>query len=179
MASLHDFLWDCTVDQLKFRLTLLGRKAPSPRKGDCIEAVKQAYAGGGLRELWNSLGELERLAVAEACHAPGHWFHEDRFRAKYGDCPVFYHIPEEDRFQSWRYESDPKHATRLHLLVFRSGGRQPAFIPDDLAARLREFVAEPAPARIRGSSAPPPHEGMALDRCRSLLRSHASHQPFL
>ena len=97
MASLHDKLWNLTVDDLNLRLQVLGSKAKSPRKADLIDAIKARLTGDAMRQEWNLLSELEKAAVAEACYTPNRLHLEDRVRAKYGELPPFLsHPPKRD-----------------------------------------------------------------------------------
>jgi hypothetical protein len=162
MHTLHDILWNSTVEILNFRLKLLNTKPKSVRKADCIDAIKQCYVARGLEVIWNSLGELEKLAVAEACHAPACRFDELRFKAKYKSLPPFYHVPSEDRFNSYRYENKAEHATRLNLCIFPLGRENGNVVPCDVAERLREFVPKPADAEIRTLAEPAEEAGLIV-----------------
>jgi len=161
MSTLHDLLWASTVEVLNFRLKLLKTKPTSQKKADCIDAVKQCYEGQGLEVVWSSLSDLEKLAVAEACHAPDHRFYPSRFRAKYGDCPQFYNIPASGRYNSYLYIHKAEHATLLHLLLFSVEQGQHE-VPSDLAARLREFVQEPADPEIQTLTEPQAENGLIV-----------------
>ena len=161
MNTLHDLLWASTVEILNFRLKLLKTKPKSQKKSDCIDAIQQCYAGRGLEVVWSSLSELEKLAVTEACHAPGHLFDPSRFKAKYGDCPKFYNIPEKDHYQPYRYTHKAEHATLLNLLLF-SHGQAHHEIPSDLAARLQEFVPAPTDSEIQTLTEPRAEDGLIV-----------------
>ncbi|MCU0782245.1 MAG: hypothetical protein MUF04_14255 [Akkermansiaceae bacterium] len=91
MASHHDFLWNCTVEELRARLTILAPNARLTLKAAVIDAIKAALDGEGLRRAFEKLDETERMAVAEAVHDPDHCHRPERFRAKYGVPAEFYH----------------------------------------------------------------------------------------
>ena len=154
MDTLHDLLWNSTVEVLNFRLKLLKTKPKNTRKSDCIDAIKQCYAAGGLELIWTSLGELEKLAAAEACYSPDCCFDESRFRAKYNALPPFYNVPEEDRFNSYIYTNKAENASRLNLILFSAAGEYGHVVPSDLAERLREFVPKPPDAEIKTLTEP-------------------------
>lgn len=161
MDTLHDLLWASTVETLNFRLKLLKTKPNSQRKADCIDAIKHCYADRGLQVVWSSLAELEKLAVAETCHSLDGRFNPIRFKAKYGDCPQFYNVPANDRYNSYRYIDKAEHSTLLHLLLFQSGHGQHG-VPADLAARLREWVPPPVDAKIQTLTEPKPEDGSTV-----------------
>lgn len=161
MNTLHDLLWASTVEVLNFRLKLLKTKPTSQKKADCIDVIKQCYEGRGLEIVWSSLSELEKLAVAEACHAPDHQFDPLRFRAKYGKCPQFYNVPESYRYNSYGYINKAEYATPLNLLLF-SHPQDQHEVPSDLSARLREFVQEPADAEIQTLNEPKVEKGLIV-----------------
>ena len=41
MDTLHDILWNSTLEVLNFRLKLLAAKPITAKKADCIDAIKQ------------------------------------------------------------------------------------------------------------------------------------------
>lgn len=161
MDTLHDLLWASTVEVLNFRLKLLKTKPKSPKKADCIDAIKHRYEGRGLEVLWSSLSELQKLATAEACHAFDHQFDPSRFTAKYGDCPQFYNVPESERRGSFYYSPKAEHATLLNLFLFPAG-RGPHEVPSDLAVRLSEFVPPPAETEVQTLTEPKPENDLII-----------------
>ncbi len=161
MDTLHDILWNSTLEVLNFRLKLLKSQPKSAKKADCIDAIKQCYTGRGLEDIWWSLGELERLAMVEACHALDYQLDLLRFEAKYGDAPLFYNVSEKDRYDSYRYLNKVEFATRLNLLLF-TRGRDHHAVPSDLAERLRDFVPEPVDAVINTLLEPKGEEGLIV-----------------
>jgi len=160
--TLHDHLWNSTVDALTFRLKLLKVKPSSTKKADCIEAMKRCYAGDGLNAIWSSLDEMEKLAVAEACHAPDCRFDQSRFKAKYGVSPRFYNVPENARLGSYAYINKSEYATRLNLLLFPLERERSHAVLSDVAERLREFVAKPADAKIKTLDEPKAEDGLLV-----------------
>lgn len=161
MDTLHDILWNSTLEVLNFRLKLLAAKPITGKKADCIDAIKQCYAGRGLEDIWWSLGELERLAVGEACHALDCQLDLSRFEAKYAATPLFYHVSEKDRYDSYRYLNKVEFATRLNLLLF-TRGRDHHAVPSDLAERLRDFIPEPRDAEIKTLLEPKEQDGLIV-----------------
>lgn len=161
MRTLHDILWDSTVDILNFRLKIFKVKPVSQKKADCIEAIKLCYAGNGLSAVFSSLDEMEQLAVAESCHAPGCRFDERRFKAKHGSVPLFNTAPKKNSY-GYRDEPKPEFATRLNLLLFPVSREYCHTVPSDLAERLREFVLMPGDAEIKTLDEPGEEEGLTV-----------------
>lgn len=112
-------------EHLAIRARLIADNVRCTRKAEYIDAIKGGYEGDGLMAVWQSLKEVERQAVAEACYAPLHHHDADRFEAKYGQKAVFCDLPESAPgcYRSDRDEA--KHATRLNLLFQRAGIQRP------------------------------------------------------
>ncbi len=72
--SFHDTLWNMRNEDLLLRLKLLKVKPEIKHKGGLIDTLKRAYAGDGLRRMWETLSELEQAAVAEAVYHSDHRF---------------------------------------------------------------------------------------------------------
>jgi len=66
--SFHDTLWNLKNDELLRLLKLLEVKPELQNKGALVDKLKAEYSGEGLRRMWESLSQLERLAVAEALY---------------------------------------------------------------------------------------------------------------
>jgi hypothetical protein len=81
MATLHDTLWNLTVDDLRYRLKFLDPGSKATRKSDFIDGIKTELTGPGLVATWNDLDETGRLAVIEAVHDADHRHHPVRFRS--------------------------------------------------------------------------------------------------
>lgn len=139
------------------RLKLLEVKPEIKHKGGLIDTLKRAYAGDGLRGMWDTLSELEQ--AAEAVYHSDHGFHGGKLAAKYGACPSFYDAPEHER--SW-YSSNPKYATRMHLFFFSTKETHNVYIPSDLADTLRSFVSQPEEAKPLGRDSPPGEQGLVV-----------------
>ena len=161
METLHDILWNSTLEVLNFRLKLLAVKPITVKKADCIDAIKRCYAARGLEDIWGSLAELERLAVLEACHAIDCQLDVRRFKAKYGSAPIFYKFSEKDRYDSYRPVKNAEFATRLNLLLFTSV-QGDHVVPSDLAERLRDLAPEPLDAEIKTLSEPKEEDGLVV-----------------
>jgi hypothetical protein len=141
MARRDDVVWWPTVEEALSRLTVrdlqvrartIATKVPS-RKPPLVAMLAEQLEGERLHALWGRLGELERAAIAEVVHSPDCWFDAARFRAKYGNDPDW---GERDRWSSW------VSASPLQLFLYDG------VIPDDLLARLREFVPCPLEAAL-------------------------------
>ena len=159
MASLHDKLWNLTVDDLNLRLQVLGSKAKSPRKADLIDAIKARLTGDAMRQEWNLLSELEKAAVAEACYAPNRLHLEDRVRAKYGELPPFFKPSTKvGSYPRW----DRKNPTHLILFLYPDLISRGYQIPHDLADALSRFVPQPPDLEISGMADPKEEEGLFL-----------------
>lgn len=157
--SFHDTLWNLKNDDLLQLLKLLEVKPEVRHKGALVDTLKAAYAGEGLRRIWESLSELERLAVAEAVYHHEHRFQGGMLAAKYGDRPPFYIEKEVKR---GRYIDNEKIPTRLNLFFFNNRDFYGVFLPADLADRLRGFVPEPKQAELSAVDAPPEEEGLTV-----------------
>ena len=68
------------------KLLPIGKPHPT-RKADMAAAIMGRLAGDPLRDVWEDLDEVQRLAVAEAVHDPDRRFRQDRFQAKYDRLP--------------------------------------------------------------------------------------------
>lgn len=153
-TALHDILWDLRNEDLTYRLKVLDIKPRSPRKADLIDALKAALHGEHLKQIWETLDDLQRNTVAEVCYDASTAYNPSRIRAKYGALPAFYNPPNGER--SSFYRSDPKYATPLNLFLFESRvwlGKR--IMPSDLARRLRGMIPEPPELRLPTLAAPP------------------------
>lgn len=157
--SFHDTLWNLKNDDLLQLLKLLEVKPELRHKGALVDTLKAVYAGEGLRRIWESLSELERLAVAEAVYHHEHRFQGGMLAAKYGDSPPFYIEKEVKR---GRYIGNEKIPTRLKLFFFYNRDFHGTFLPADLAERLRGFVPEPKRAELSVADTPPEEEGLTV-----------------
>jgi hypothetical protein len=145
MATLHEMLWNLTVDDLRYRLKFLEPGTKATRKGDLIEGIKAALSGARLRAAWEDLDETGRLAVIEAVHEPDHRHLPVRFRSKFGRNAVFHVLPEGQRHYSYQ---SPTNSTRLNVFFYSGGHGGPRVIPSDLAASLRPLMPEPSPNTV-------------------------------
>ncbi len=143
--TLVEALQNQTVDTLRPMMALLSVPKPRPtRKADMVEMVHQRLEEG-LRDIWELLDDIERLAVREAVHGNG-LFDGARFHARYGASPKG--LGPVARYGSLVTENE-----RLGLLFFRCGPW--TSIPPDLAACLREFSAPPPPVTLATADALP------------------------
>lgn len=165
MATLHDILWNLTVDDLRYRLKFLSPALKATRKADFIDGIKAAFTGPGLLAAWNALDETGRLAVTEAVHAPERMHDPVKFHAKYGRDAEFYTEPEDSR----RYSSyqTPQNSTRLNLFFYRDGYQGTLVIPSDLAERLRSIVPKPPSATVPYIPEPKAENGLMVRHTES------------
>jgi hypothetical protein len=146
MATLHEMLWDLTVDDLRYRFRFLAPGSKATRKAEFVDGIEAALSGPGLLAAWNGLDETGRQAVVEAVHDADHRHNPVRFRSKYGRDAEFHMMPENARsYYSWQ---SPQNATRLNLFFYPDGRDRSRVIPPDLAARLRPLVPEPPPVTV-------------------------------
>jgi len=161
METLHETLWNHTVEDLKVRLKLLNANAKTARKADLIEAIEESLSGKSLRDFWHSLPQPEQQAIAEACYSPDLTLHEERVTAKYGECPAFF-IPRKDqpesKFRSW----DPGDPSRWTALLFQPRYGSQHLIPDDLANNLRGLANQPEALTITPLPSPIDEEGLLI-----------------
>ncbi|GAA5481311.1 hypothetical protein [Haloferula sargassicola] len=180
MPTLHDTLWNQTVDELRYRLKFLAPASKATKKADFIDRIKAELSGPGLAMAMDQLDETSRLAVIEAVHNPGLFHDAPRFSAKYGRDAVFFTVPEKPGFSS-RYQT-PQNSTRLNLFFYYDGPSRSRVVPSDLAAALRPLV--PAPAAVTVPCIPEPvatedrwvrhTEGEALSELGAMLRLAAT-----
>lgn len=162
MSTLHDILWSMNNEPLAFRARLIADNVKCTRKAEYIDAIKRSYEGDGLMAVWQSLKEVERLAVAEACYAPLHLHDATRFEAKYGRKAVFYALPKPEPGSYISSRDEAKYATRLNLLLYADPEHRCYCVPDDLAQRLKSFFPKPPAAAVHIITAPEPEPGLVL-----------------
>jgi hypothetical protein len=176
MPSLHDMLWNLTMEDLRIRQRFLAPGARVTLKADLIGAIKGALEGEGLRRAYESLDETERLAVAEAVYNPDHLHHPERFQSKYGRPAEFHRRPPDVSEHSfWK---SAQNATALLGFFYAERHATALMIPHDLAARLRPIVAKPRAAELPAIPDPEPGdrsyvrhtESEALAEVGALLR---------
>lgn len=131
--SLGDCLNSYQVPTLKKLAGLLTSRPPI-HKAELVALIKKEMENPGrLRELWESLDELQQAAVAEAVHSPSRQFDAAVFRAKYGRDPNWGQISRYGQLE------DP---SLLWLFIYDNA------IPRDLQARLQPFVPPPRAAEV-------------------------------
>ena len=147
--TLQDGLTVRTVDVLKKLLQLLPIDKRPTRKAELIDAIASYLLGSGLKKLWNDLDTLQQSAVAEAAHLTNGYYNAEQFRAKYGDYPKW------GSRSSFSYSYNQP-AAKLDLF-FQPTNTYPSFLlmPQDLQAKLREFVPKPKELALESSAEPP------------------------
>ena len=142
-AKLEEALLAQHGDDLRAMMKLLPIGKPHPtRKADMAAAIMGHLAGDPLRDVWEDLDEVQRLAVAEAVHDPDRRFRQDRFQAKYD------RLPKGLKDVGYR-ESSP---LRLFLYGITRYNETPGVVPIDLAARLRSFVSKPPEVEVASTT---------------------------
>ena len=117
------------MEELKKLLALLPTAEKPTRKGDLADLVASHLEGDALAALWGRLDATQKSAVAETLYAADGQFDGVRFAAKYGDSPDW------GSSRGLGYDRTP---SRLSLFIYER------VIPEDLQARLKEFVPRPA-----------------------------------
>ena len=138
-----------TVDVLKKLLQLLPISERPTRKAELIDAIASYLLGPGLKKLWNDLDTLQQAAVAEAAHITDGHYYSAQFWAKYGD------YPEWGNRSSFGYSYNAP-AAKLDLFFQPTGTySHSSLMPQDVQAKLREFVPKPKEFALESSAEPP------------------------
>ncbi len=143
MKTLSQALARKTVDELKALATLLPQVARAGRKDELVAAILSHLGGEELRTLWDRLGEMQRLAVAQSLYTPDGLFDSQRFRARYGALPSFT-VAADDKKRSFGSRNEPP--TLLGLFLHKDDLQRS--LPLELCERLRRFVPEPPAASL-------------------------------
>jgi len=131
IATVSTALNQLTVAQLKPLAALLPVRDIPTRKPELVALVGRQMAGARLRELWESLDDIQKKAVSETLYAPDGVFNHARFKAKYGRLPNFGGHSRKD-------------ALLVALFIYNE-----QVIPQDLQEQLRAFVTPPDPPRLK------------------------------
>lgn len=150
MPSLHDSLWNLTLDDLRYRLRFLATRTKATRKADLVDGIKSALEGSGLLAALDELDETSRLALSEAVHSDDKRHHPIRFRSKHGRDAVFF-INAEKSYSSYQ---TPANSTRLNIFFYQDSAREYPIVPCDLALRLQPLLPKPAAASVPCIPAP-------------------------
>ena len=121
-----------TAEELRALCKLIPAKTPT-RKADMVDLIIGHLKGRGLRAVFESMTELDRLAVAEVVHSRYSTHRDDMFHAKYGGSPDF--------SRGTYRESD---VSPLRLVFMGSN----LVMPLDLQDRFKAFVPEPRPETV-------------------------------
>ena len=152
---LKDVLTALTVPDLKDLASHLPGEKPT-RKNEIVDFIVAQLLGPEVKAIWSGLDELQRQAVAECVHHPHGLYSKDQFRAKYGAEPAF----RLTGVKSHQYTGNRLSALGLFIHYAREiNGSQ---VPDDLRARLEQFVPAPPPVAMRGIDALPEEDGLTL-----------------
>lgn len=141
--TLNEALAVLTVDQLKKYLSFMpDGLGGSSKKADLMQRIENGLAGDKLQAQFRKLDTLQQAAVAEALYDPARRYRPQEFRAKYGDHPT---LADKKGRNSFAYEP-----VRIRLFLYSPAnyGESDLQIPQDLAARLKTFVAKPAAAKL-------------------------------
>lgn len=159
MPTLHETLWNLTVEELRYRLKFIAPENKAVRKAEVIDGIKDALAGGGLRKAWEALDETARHAVAEAVYEAEFRHDSVKFTAKFGRDVEFF---TEDSASSYFQYQSAKNSTRVNVFFYFMQGSRDRVIPSDLAERLRGIVPEPCPVAIDVMPEPVAEEGVMI-----------------
>ena len=128
-ATVREALDRRTVEELKKLLALLPTSEKPTRKDDLADLAASHLEGPDLSALWKRLDGTQKSAVAETLYAADGQFDGIRFAAKYGESPNW------GSSRGLGYDRTP---SLLSLFIYER------IIPEDLQARLKEFVTRPA-----------------------------------
>ena len=142
IESLTEALMELNSSEELGKLARLAGSRPPTRKADLADHIARYLAGDGLRKAYDSLGELERAAVAEVVHSEADTLDAAQFLAKYGSA-----LPQEFGGRS-SFRGQP-----THLDMFLLGRKR--LMPREIKRRLKEFVPPPAAATLRTIDSPP------------------------
>ena len=152
---LKDVLTSFTVPDLKdLAIHLPGEKPP--RKNELVEFIAAALLGPEVKVIWSGLDELQRQAVAECVHHPRGLYSKERFHAKYGAEPAF-KLPG---VKSHHLVGERLSALRLFIHYVREVNG--SLVPDDLRARLKQFVPVPPSVAPQCIESLPEEDGLTL-----------------
>ncbi len=139
-----------TVDELKKLLSLLPLQEKPTRKAELVNAIANYLLGAGLKNLWQTLDELQQAAVAEAVYLTEGRHQAEQFRAKYGALPQWH-----DRSSIYSYN---RPAAKLDLFFYPiSAYATSSLLPEELRHQLQQFVPPPQALTLRSSADPPQH----------------------
>lgn len=156
MYTLNEALSNLTVDELKKYLHLVPDEQGGIKKAQLVERVWYGLDGHNLQEQYDQLDHLQKLAVADALYDPALCYQTDRFHARHNAYPELSFEPRDRP----RYGFTKLYPSRLRLFLYgvdryQSHPTDNLRIPDDLVARLKAFVPEPAPLQLSGHQEPP------------------------
>lgn len=143
MLTVSDLLARENADTLKHFSKLLGEDKKVTRKAELVKLVARHLQGSRLHELWNRLDQLQQAAIAETIYSPSLRFDKAHFKAKYGNLPSL--------GEGIHYYFSPK-PPLARILIHPDG------MSTDLAARLKEFVPEPAAPTLMSVAARSDHD---------------------
>jgi hypothetical protein len=130
-----------TVEDLKKLTALLPLANKPTRKAELVTLLRNYLeVEENLRTLWTQLDQLQQAAVAEVVHSLEPRFPADRFQAKYRQLPNW---GSSDRYG---YNRQP---SRLGLFFYSN------VMPEGLKQRLKQFVPQPAVAKMKTIDQPP------------------------
>ena len=155
LATVTEGLTFRTVDDLKKLLKLLPIPERPTRKAELVSAIAAYLTGSGLKKCWQDLDELQQATVAEAVYVTGGVYQSAQFRAKYGKSPEW-----GNRDSYYRYNQP---AAKLDLFFYSQSTYSVGnIIPEDIRAKLRQFVPEPKPLTLQTSEQLP--QTMPIER---------------
>jgi hypothetical protein len=155
-TTIRDVLLDHNNDSLTPLVRDFCEGKPPTRKEEMVARLLSLLEGDGLKATCAKLNELQRVALSEAVWSNDGRFDTERFKAKYGRLPSDKPdaAQEADRGSSYGRR---RSASLMDLLMPND------VIPPDLRTRLRQFVPEPAAAKVKTVESPPDHVDLPFD----------------
>lgn len=164
MASLREILTGYTTGELQVMLKLADTRC-SGVKSAVIEWLLQHVFGQNLKNTWNMLSSLEKLAVAEAIYNNGGQILAEQVEVKYGK-----KLSLGSGYIS-RYSSEK--TPPIFLFNFKGSP-----IPEELIEKLKKFVPEPEKSKISYLAEPPTHNPRIEGPDGALLAYNAQRTVF-
>ncbi len=143
-----DALNALTVDELKKLRALLPTSDAATRKNDLVQLLQSYLLGDRLRDQWAQLDARQQDAVREAIYTGNGKFIADRFRAKYGQAPVF-RSKQDKHARFFGHSGWDAKPTRLCLFIYND-----QIVPDDLRDHLKTFVLPPVATKLKTTELP-------------------------
>ncbi len=166
MPTLHEALWNLTLDELRRRLKFLLPGSKATRKAELVDGIKAALDGQALPVALRALDKTGLLAVSEAIYDPENRHRPVVFRSKHG-CDAGFLLKDSRGSEFSSGHQSPQDSTRLNVFFYPEGSRESPLVPSDLAARLRTLLPKPSAAGIQSVPEPETDGGLAVRHTES------------